>query len=203
MEFSVAYEKALPWAEGKEATARLMLQPGRARGLFDMAQKALALDGEFWECGVYKGGSARLIAEVLKDRPRTFRLFDTFRGFAGVGPRDRAQAFEGQMFYSENAVQDVKEFVGAEFVKIHPGVIPESFKGLENSKIAFVNLDVDLYKPTREALAFILPRMVKGGVIVVDDYNDPDWPGVTAAINELGVGAFSFHSVDTQARIYL
>src|SRR5208282_5220870 len=43
----------------------------------------------------------------------------------------------------------------------------------------------DLYLSTRDALAFIAPRLVSGGVIVFDDYGGYDSPGVTKAVNEL------------------
>lgn len=197
IDFEKAYRRAI-------GDGRLQLPRGRAERLWSSANKALATPGgEFWECGVYRGGSASLLAEVLRDFPRPLRLFDTFRGFAGVSEQDREDVRNGRMFYSEDVVEDVRRFVEAEFVSIHPGAIPQGFAGLENSKIAFVNLDVDLYWPTREALSFILPRMVPGGVIVVDDYDDPDWPGVAKAINELGVGGFSMAVNATQACLQL
>lgn len=182
---------------------RLQLPRSRAEGLWNAALSCLLLEGEYWECGVFKGGSAAMLADVLRARPRPLRLFDTFRGFSGVSRMDREEVKEGRMWYSDEAVQDVTAFVNADFASIHPGPIPSGFAGLEGARIAFANLDVDLYKPTRDALAFILPRMAKGGIVVVDDYNDPDWPGVTSAINELGIGAFSFDTNGTQARIRL
>ena len=182
---------------------RLLLPHDRASGLFEAAKEALAVDGEFWECGVYRGGSARILADLLRDRPRPLRLFDTFSGFHGVTRSDRPGVSDGHLFYSEDAAEEVRRFLDADFVSIYKASIPKGFEGLESARIAFANIDVDLYKPTRDALRFILPRMVKGGRIVVDDYDDPDWPGVTQAVNELGVGGFSFSVSGTQARISL
>jgi hypothetical protein len=55
-----------------------------------------------------------------------------------------------------------------------------------------VHIDVDLYQPTRDSLAFFYPRLVKGGVIVMDDYGFKTCPGATRAAEELataqGVG---------------
>jgi O-methyltransferase len=165
-----------------EKADRLCLDRPRARRLCAAAKEALALDGEFWECGVYKGGSARMLAEVLKEKPRPLRLFDTFRGFVDVAPEDGGGHSNGAMDYGD--VEAIKEFLGVGFVSFHPGAIPASFAGLEGSRIAFLNLDVDLYRPTKEALRFVLPRMVEGGIIIIDDCGTPGFPGVWKAVSE-------------------
>jgi O-methyltransferase len=197
--FDAAFARALP-VELHGPRARLQLPRTRAFGLWKAALSALPLPGEFWECGVYKGGSARLLAELLRTYPRPLRLFDTFNGFANVGPQDRAEVENGRMFYLEDAVEDVRRFVDADFAVFHPGAIPDGFAGLHDTRIAFANVDVDLYQPTREALAFIAPRMMEGGTIIIDDYGDPDWPGVREAALEV-FGQEKFPVEGTQARI--
>jgi O-methyltransferase len=163
------------------------------RRLYDVAVEASSLNGEFWECGTYKGGSARLLAEVLRPRPRPLRLFDTFSGFADITANDKpdklSYMYEGRMSYTD--MEDVRSFVNADFVEIYPGPIPTKFIGLEESRIAFANLDVDLYQPTKDALGFILPRMVKGGIIIIDDCGANEYPGVEMAVTEtVGTGGF-------------
>ena len=168
---------------GDESTNRIALPIGRARSLYEAAKAATAVEGEFWECGTYRGGSARMLAEVLRDKPRTLRLFDTFHGFEGVSPKDGGGHPNGAMAYGD--IEDIKRFIAADFVSVHHGAIPSGFTGLEDSRIAFLNLDVDLYQPTRDALKFILPRMAKGGTIIIDDYGDMGFPGVKTAVEEV------------------
>lgn len=48
----------------------------------------------------------------------------------------------------------------------------------------FVNLDMDLYKPTLEGLLFFYPLMVHGGIIVVHDFFSKGYEGVNAAVKE-------------------
>lgn len=48
----------------------------------------------------------------------------------------------------------------------------------------FVSLDFDLYNPTLEGLRFFYPRMLKHGVILVDDYFLPGYLGIPNAIND-------------------
>jgi O-methyltransferase len=169
------------------AGGRLCLWEERAKWLYDAAASVLHLDGEFWECGCYRGGSAKLLAELLRDNPRPLRLFDTFSGFADVTPEDGTihSPKNGDMFPGNDMAEEVLRFVDAPFASVHPGAIPAGFVGLEDSKIAFAYLDVDLYHPTKEALRFVLPRMVPGGMIVLDDCGDEGWPGVEKAANEM------------------
>jgi len=72
-------------------------------------------------------------------------------------------------------------------VRLKRGLFPDTAAGLESETFAVVHLDGDLYETTRAGLDFFWPRMVTGGVIVLDDYGLHDCPGVTRAVDELGV----------------
>ena len=174
---------------------RMALWPERAQWLYDCAVSVLHLDGEYWECGSWRGGSAKLLSCVLRERPRPLRLFDTFTGFANVDNSvDGPVSANGDMFYSHDAVNDIRAFINESFCTLHPGAIPAGFTGFEDSKIALAYLDVDLYQPTVEAMKFILPRMVPGGMIVIDDCGDPNWPGVEKAVREnMGNNVLTLH----------
>jgi O-methyltransferase len=163
---------------------RACISSRRIDNLRALAAKAMELNGEFWECGVFRGGSARIIADILRPRPRMLRLFDTFSGFPFIAPED--ESFPDYAMFTTTSAGDVARFVDAKFAVIHVGKIPETFAGLEGARLAFLHLDVDLYLPTKAALAFALPRMLPGGAIVVDDCGDPDWPGVILAVREQG-----------------
>ena len=62
-------------------------------------------------------------------------------------------------------------------VIIKNGFVPDTLQGLEDITFAFVLLDLDKYKPTLASLEFFYPRLVKGGYLVVHDFNSPesDW----------------------------
>ena len=63
--------------------------------------------------------------------------------------------------------------------------IPEFVKSTGNGlKIVLLNLDLDLYEPTRIALEHFVPRMVRGGIIIVDEYAVDTFGGETKAIDE-------------------
>ena len=54
-------------------------------------------------------------------------------------------------------------------------------------KYSFVHIDFDLYKPTVEAIKFIIPRLEKNAIILLDDYNFINQEGVKWAVRDSGI----------------
>ena len=137
------------------------------------SRHCLHLPGDFAECGVYKGGSAYLIASTLAEsginKERQLHLFDTFQGMPSTANDDPCGIKEGRFGdTSLSAVQEyLKEFP---FVKFHLGYIPDTLAPVKESRFAFVHIDVDLYQTTKDCLEFFYQRMVSGGVMIFDDY---------------------------------
>ena len=149
--------------------------------------KNLNVIGSFGELGVYKGETAKAIH--FMDEGRTFYLFDTFSGFTDADLSQESmesqmdERFSTQMFFDTN-IKQVKAYIqGNSNLQFKPGVFPDSAQGLEDERFALVNIDADLYAPTLKALHFFYPRLAKGGVIIVHDYNH-NWDGIQKAVNE-------------------
>ena len=45
-------------------------------------------------------------------------------------------------------------------------------------------LDCDLYGSYKDCLEFFYPRLGNGGIILLDEYDDPPWPGCNKAVDE-------------------
>lgn len=142
-------------------------------------------DGEIWECGVYKGGSAWHIAHKIRDLKRAtlFRLFDTFTGLKGVDPSKGDVHLEHD-FWDVDFTEVERGFAPFPFVHIHRGRIPETFNGLEDARLSLVHVDVDIYDSVRACLEFVVPRLHARGTIVVDDYHAPQCLGAKRATDE-------------------
>jgi O-methyltransferase len=153
--------------------------------LYALATHALHLEGEFWECGVYKGGTACMLAELIRQRSRrgtTLRLFDTFTGMP-ENAREIDMHKAGD--FSETSLASVMKVVGNEhWVNFHKGLMPGTFVGKERSRIAFSHIDVDIYQSVKDCCEFIYPRLVEGGICVFDDYGLPSCPGARKAVDE-------------------
>ena len=140
---------------------------------------AKRLDGVMAEAGVLMGGSARLICEAKGDA--ILHLFDVFETLEPCGSRHIPEASEIRAHFGD--VHGRRDQVGRllapyDGVSLHPGIFPASTAGLEDERFSFVHIDVDLPQSTRDALTFFHPKLVAGGIIVGDDYNDPGVRGV-------------------------
>jgi O-methyltransferase len=62
--------------------------------------------------------------------------------------------------------------------------VPETFAGLEDRRFCFAHIDLDLYQGVKDAVAFVYPRMPRGGLIVFDDYGFASCPGARKAVDE-------------------
>ncbi|MEK9570669.1 MAG: TylF/MycF/NovP-related O-methyltransferase [Paracoccaceae bacterium] len=152
-----------------------------------LAKQALHVEGEFWECGVYKGGTAMMLAQVVSTaKDKKLRLFDTFEGMPATDPN---LDYHREGDFSDNSLSAVRQRVGCEsFVEFHAGLIPKTFKDLGSRDIAFAHVDVDIYQSVLDCCEFIYPRLSPGGVLVFDDYGFPSCPGARAAVDGFFVG---------------
>lgn len=141
------------------------------------------IPGAFAELGVYQGESAGILHRM--DPLRPLHLFDTFSGFPAsdlVGETGEAATYTTNNF-ADTDMQKVAERIGSSnLVRFHPGYFPESAAGF-NEPLALVNIDVDLYLPTKAGLDFFYRQLSPGGVIFVHDYHQK-WPGIIRAVNE-------------------
>lgn len=138
--------------------------------------QAAHLPGDFAECGVYRGGTAYLIASSIKraGTDKTLRLFDTFHGMPEEANRDPSWLSKGD--FSDSSPEKVRALLSNfSNITLFPGLIPETFKGLEEKTYAFVHIDVDLYETTHACLDYFYPRMVPGGIFLFDDYGSDDF----------------------------
>jgi O-methyltransferase len=132
--------------------------------------------GDFVEVGVYKGGSAAVLAEVARARGRRLFLFDTFSGMphSELGVDHHVVGDFGDT--SLEAVQ--KAIPGAICV---PGVFPSTLYD-DVGPIALAHIDCDQYASVAACCRELAPRMVTGGVMVFDDYDV--LPGARRAVDE-------------------
>lgn len=165
--------------------ARTLVNRDRLYVLHQLLQNTLLLQGEIWEAGVYQGGTAMLICEILRGAEvsdTTVRLFDTFGGM----PETHAE-FDNHKKgdFSDTSLNSVIKTVGSdEFIHYHQGLVPVSFAGLEYKRIKFAHVDLDIYEPIKASCEFIWPRLSVGGAIVFDDYGFVTCPGAKKAVDE-------------------
>lgn len=174
---------------------------------YELFKQTIDLPGKIVECGVYRGSSLMLWVKLLDifcmgDTSKRVIGFDTFSGFVNIGTddvcdsdfterreggfnadsaeaeiHDLIELFDQDRFAPESARA---ELVNGDIVQTAPAYVASH----RDLRISLLHLDLDLYEPTLAALHAFYPLVVKGGVVVVDDYALDDWPGAAKAVEK-------------------
>lgn len=161
------------------------------------------IEGDFVECGVWRGGSSMasaLTLNHLKDQHRHLYLYDTYDGMSEPTEEDISrdgEKAESQLKNSSkndarsvwcySALEEVRSNMastGYPLENIHfvEGKVEDTIPQTIPEKIAILRLDTDWYESTRHELEHLFPRLEKGGIIIIDDYGH--WEGCRKAVDE-------------------
>jgi O-methyltransferase len=159
------------------------LHPGGLYAFFDALYTRRELDGTIVEVGCWLGGTAALARRMMReaDMRNPYVCIDTFGGFV---PSQLAAEPAGSTgttsSFASNSIDIVARLLeqwGASDIRLVPGDIAALPDADIPSAIAVALIDVDLKVPVYEGLRRLHPRLVAGGIILVDDCADPEWPG--------------------------
>lgn len=143
------------------------------------------IPGECAEAGVFEGDFAKYINQYFPEKK--LYLFDTFEGFSDKDIKvDNAKKSSGANVadYNNTSVELVLgKMKNLEQVVIKKGYFPDSAWDVQE-QFCFVNLDLDLYQPTKRGLEWFKSHMVKGGLILVHDYYAETFQGPKLAVDE-------------------
>ncbi len=166
------------------AAPRTLVSIDRCFVLERLFRQTLPIAGDIFECGVYKGGTAALLAALLAEEKSDKKLF-LFDTFAGMPATDPQRDWHKQGDFSDTSLESVQSFVGGGSRRIfRKGLIPETFAGLSDITISFCHIDLDIYKSIIDSVAFIWPRLSLGGAIVFDDYGFRTCMGAKEAVDD-------------------
>ena len=166
----------------------------------EMIERTRSLTGAVADCGVYKAGSTIGMALFMREHGirKQIYAFDSFEGFARESVTkdlDMGRVNEkggNKMGYSDVSLEQVEAKIRGfriDNITLLAGYFNQSFKALSpDIRFSFVHLDVNLYESYREGLEFFYPRLDSSGIILLDEYNDPPWPGCNKAADEFLAG---------------
>jgi O-methyltransferase len=132
---------------------------------------------------VYRGGTAMMLASLMEQwghADRKLRLFDSFQGMPKTDEHDWHQAGD----FEDTSAPAVASRIPQNFVELFPGFMPQSFSGLEEARLCFAHIDVDIYRSVLDCSAFVYPRLCAGGFLIYDDYGFVSCPGARRAVDE-------------------
>lgn len=184
------------------------------------------IPGGLVECGVWRGGSAMAMALTSMstgDIDRQIWLYDTFEGMTSPTDSDielhtGRSASEllkgtpptpGNNVWAIASLEDVKTNVAstnypASRINYRVGDVANTLLQDLPSEVAVLRLDTDWFESTRFELQRLYPKLVSGGVIIVDDYGH--WGGARRAVDmylsEMGPSPL-IHRIDYSGRLWV
>lgn len=206
----------------RNALPYTMTSPERLYALVQAVRyiQARGVAGALVECGVWKGGSMMAVADTLRrarDASRDLYLFDTFEGMPPAGSGDLrydgvsatalmdAQNRQTSRAWAYSSVGDVRRnlrLVDYPEDRIHciVGRVEDTIPDNAPREIALLRLDTDWYESTAHELKHLFPRLVDGGVLIIDDYGH--WQGARRAVTEyFGDQPVLLHRIDYTGRL--
>ena len=190
---------AFPKFASRQAIAKFLTK-------YELFRKVLHVNGSVVECGVLHGGGllawAKLSA-ILEPINHTRKIigFDTFEGFPSIHDKDHGMDESGHLRTGGLTGSTLDEVAAAVSlfdlnrplnhipkVELVQGDMAETAQRYVDDNphlvVSLLNLDVDLYEPTKAALDAFVPRMPKGAIVVFDQLNAATFPGETLAVHE-------------------
>ena len=184
------------------------------------------VEGDFVECGVWRGGSVMAMTRRLGELSKTDRtiwLYDTFEGMTAPTANDveatsgitaeqmlaTTQVGDGNNVWCVASEEDVQRNVGLtgyprERFRFVRGDVAQTLQTDVPEQIALLRLDTDWYESTKVGLEVLYPRLSVGGVCILDDYGH--WQGARRAVDDYfqDLGARPFmHPIDFSGRVFL
>jgi O-methyltransferase len=148
--------------------------------LYQFARQVAHLPGDIAEVGVYKGGTAKLLAKTLPEKQ--IHLFDTFQG---MPPADATLDLHRQGDFADTSLPTVQSHLSdCSNVRFYQGLFPSTAGPIEHLKFSMVHVDADIYESVKACCHFFYERLERNGVMVFDDYGFPTCPGARKAADE-------------------
>jgi O-methyltransferase len=169
--------------------------------LYQLVRQTSSMEGSVAECGVFRGGTALLFAKLKPEAKRLY-LFDTF---GGMPETDSEKDVHRSGDFSNTSLPNVQTLLrGYANVVFRPGFFPATASGLQHETFSLVHCDMDIHSSVSDFCQFFYPRLVRGGVMVFDDYGWLSCPGAKTAVREFCArqGAFELYLPTGQAIIW-
>jgi hypothetical protein len=188
-------EKAFEYENGFYLTSDIS-RIGKMMAHFELYKMISNLPGDIVETGVFKGASFirwltyRNLLE--NENSRAVIGFDSFEYFPKTEYlldktyRENFINSAGDHSIQISELEEVCKHKHLRNFNLIKGNINETFPDYFNknphTKIALLHIDTDVYEPAKTALEIAWPRLVKGGIIILDDYGT--FPGETKAVDD-------------------
>lgn len=183
-----------------------MPQSALARVIYynDLYQRILDIPGAICEFGVQWGATLALLINLRAthepfNASRKIFGFDTFDGFSQIdskdGPWPRVGDYKSLPGYMDKLIEilttheTLAPLNHLKKIEIVPGDASVTIgQWLVDNPYAIISMaifDMDVYRPTKDVLQRIIPRLTRGSLLIFDELNCEHFPGETLAVQEV------------------
>jgi O-methyltransferase len=148
-------------------------------------------EGDYAECGVWRGGMSAAVAEIL-GKKRQLHLFDSFEGLPPAKEIDGVEALAWQQDSAslnfnnctadESCAIEAMKRAGHENYTLYKGWFEKTLPESPRRALGILRLDGDWYDSIMTCLDCLYPRVVEGGLVILDDYYF--WEGCAKAVHD-------------------
>lgn len=136
------------------------------------ARRGLSLSGDYVECGVFRGGYSRMLADYadLGARPdKKLYLIDTY---CGVPKHHISPGHEPMLetLYPDSHADVVATFADLPNAVVVRGEIPDVLPEVRPESVCYLSIDLNCVEPSISAVEHFWPLMSTGAALVLDDY---------------------------------
>ena len=143
----------------------------------------------FVECGVGDGMTTFFACREIKRNKKfnnfKIHLYDSWSAMKSedLSETEKCNAGRYNTLNLERTKKNLDEFKNN--IVYHHGYIPDTFSNSKTPRnIVYLHIDLNSTNPTIDTLDFFFPRLLKGGVIVFDDYGNTGYPDTKIEIDE-------------------
>lgn len=166
-----------------------LLMKAQVRSIFDRLVEVRQLPGDCIEFGGFRGGLSFFLGLCIRDLGLAKRvtMLDSFQGMPQTDAAIDGPFRRGMMASDLQAVLGLRAALGLEaLVEVRAGWFDDSLGQMPPAaQFCLAHLDADVYGSTRTALRYLLPRLVPGGAVVLDDCLFHGATGVILAAEEV------------------
>lgn len=184
------------------------------------------IEGDYVECGVWKGGNIILFKKFIENEDRdsikNIFAFDTYEGMTEPDENDydisskvsanvllKGDKTKQTNLWGVCSLENVKKNIlenvnNMKNIKFIKGRVENTLNLDSNlpDKISLLRLDTDWYSSTKKELEVLYSKVSSGGIIIIDDYGH--WGGSKKAVDNFFLNKYVWmHYVDYACRLII
>jgi hypothetical protein len=162
--------------------------------VYEILKEIQNVPGDIVELGSWQGanliGMAKALRHLNPNSTKSIYSFDSFEGltkpalednfnedlrgkyrgdFAKLSAAISLYNFESQVFLQGGMIEDT---------------VPDFAKENSNASLSLIYYDADFFAPAETMFEYLAPMLSVGGIILLDEYGFPEWPGETKSADK-------------------